>query len=332
MTALKTSITVILLVIKMARRIRTPFAENGDRTAIQDVPPADGTVNYETGYTPQYSLDIVSDPTARRVNRDRFNQLMHDITSNIQEWQNQLFPSYVPPTSNGNTALSYSRGMIVTFNNTARVSLVDNNTTQPDSSSWADAFPFPIGLGGTGALNASDARTNLGIQAASTVLAGLIRIATQQEANDGSVANAVITPQTLGVILENFSPGAVGGGNDSIFWENDQVVTRDYTITASQNAMTAGPVNIGKPETTITSISSDGTNITVTSSAHGLIAGDPVSISGTTNYNGDYTVGAVTNSGVFTITNALNVATETTGTVANNPVVTVPDGQDWVVV
>lgn len=317
----------------MARRIRTAFAENGDRTAIQDVPPADGTVNYDTGYTPQYSLDIVSDPTARRVNRDRFNQLMHDITSNVQEWQNQLFPAYVPPTSNGNVPLAYAQGMIVVFNGTSRISLVDNNTTQPDNNSnWADTFPLPVGVGGTGATDAANARTNLGIQAASTVLAGLIRIATQQEVDLGSVANAVVSPATLAERLSNFSPGAVGGGDDSIFWENDQVVTRSYTLTNAQNAMSAGTITIGKPETAITNIASDGTTITVTSAGHGLVADDPVNISGTTNYNGDYTVAAVTNANVFTITNALNVATETSGTSANNPVVTIPDNQEWTVV
>lgn len=38
--------------------------------------------------------------------------------------------------------------------------------------------------------------------------------------------------------------GATGGSTDQIFWENDQTVTTSYTITASKNAMTAGPVDI----------------------------------------------------------------------------------------
>ena len=38
--------------------------------------------------------------------------------------------------------------------------------------------------------------------------------------------------------------GATGGGNDKIFWENDQTVTSDYTITDGQNAMSAGPITI----------------------------------------------------------------------------------------
>ena len=35
-----------------------------------------------------------------------------------------------------------------------------------------------------------------------------------------------------------------GGGNDSVFFENDQEVTVDYTISTSKNAMSAGPIGI----------------------------------------------------------------------------------------
>lgn len=38
--------------------------------------------------------------------------------------------------------------------------------------------------------------------------------------------------------------GATGGGDDKIFWENDQVITADYTITAGKNAGTFGPITI----------------------------------------------------------------------------------------
>ena len=38
--------------------------------------------------------------------------------------------------------------------------------------------------------------------------------------------------------------GAAGGGVDQIFYENDITVTTDYTITASRNAMSAGPIVI----------------------------------------------------------------------------------------
>ena len=38
--------------------------------------------------------------------------------------------------------------------------------------------------------------------------------------------------------------GATGGGTDQVFWQNDQVVTTNYTITSSKNAGTFGPVTV----------------------------------------------------------------------------------------
>ena len=38
--------------------------------------------------------------------------------------------------------------------------------------------------------------------------------------------------------------GATGGGTDAVFYENDQTVTTNYTITTNKNAMTAGPIAI----------------------------------------------------------------------------------------
>lgn len=42
----------------------------------------------------------------------------------------------------------------------------------------------------------------------------------------------------------NVGGGATGGGSDAVFWENDKVVSSNYTVTAGKNAMTAGPVTI----------------------------------------------------------------------------------------
>jgi len=38
--------------------------------------------------------------------------------------------------------------------------------------------------------------------------------------------------------------GAVGGGSDKVFYENDITVTTNYTIGTNKNAMTAGPITI----------------------------------------------------------------------------------------
>lgn len=38
--------------------------------------------------------------------------------------------------------------------------------------------------------------------------------------------------------------GAQGGGSDKVFWENDVIVSEDYSITSGKNAGTFGPVTI----------------------------------------------------------------------------------------
>jgi len=44
-----------------------------------------------------------------------------------------------------------------------------------------------------------------------------------------------------GLVLDN---GAVGGTGNYVFWENDTVVSADYTITSGKNAGSFGPVTI----------------------------------------------------------------------------------------
>jgi len=40
--------------------------------------------------------------------------------------------------------------------------------------------------------------------------------------------------------------GAVGGGQDTVFFENSVNITQNYTITSGKNAMTAGPVTLSQ--------------------------------------------------------------------------------------
>lgn len=47
-----------------------------------------------------------------------------------------------------------------------------------------------------------------------------------------------------GAWVEVSGTGANGGGNNKIFWENDQTVTVSYTVTTGKNCGTFGPVTI----------------------------------------------------------------------------------------
>ena len=46
------------------------------------------------------------------------------------------------------------------------------------------------------------------------------------------------------VVGSGGSGGAVGGGSNRVFWENDSVVTQNYTITSGKNAGTFGPITL----------------------------------------------------------------------------------------
>ena len=38
--------------------------------------------------------------------------------------------------------------------------------------------------------------------------------------------------------------GAKGGGTNKVFWENEQTIDYNYTVTNNHNALTAGPVTV----------------------------------------------------------------------------------------
>ena len=61
---------------------------------------------------------------------------------------------------------------------------------------------------------------------------------------NGQVLTADSTA-AAGVKWATVAAGATGGGTDQVFYENEQTVTTNYTITSSRNAVSAGPISIG---------------------------------------------------------------------------------------
>jgi hypothetical protein len=121
--------------------------------------------------------------------------------------------------------------------------------------------------------------------------------------------------------------GATGGGTNQAFLENDQQITASYTIPATKNAMSTGPIAVTSFDGT-GAIS--GTTLTVTAVTSGslyigaVIEGVGITVGTTVTAfltgaggAGDYTVSASQTVGSTTIT--------------SNVTVTVSDGANWVV-
>jgi hypothetical protein len=63
-------------------------------------------------------------------------------------------------------------------------------------------------------------------------------------ATDAAVSGYALKSDGAGNLSWGLAGGALGGGTDQVFYENDQVITTNYTITSGKNAMTTGPVTI----------------------------------------------------------------------------------------
>ena len=70
-------------------------------------------------------------------------------------------------------------------------------------------------------------------------------------ATDASVSGYALKSNGAGTLSWGLAGGALGGGTDQVFYENDVVVTQNYTIGTNKNALTAGPVTINSGVTVV---------------------------------------------------------------------------------
>jgi hypothetical protein len=122
--------------------------------------------------------------------------------------------------------------------------------------------------------------------------------------------------------------GATGGGANQAFYENDQTITASYTIGATKNAMTTGPITIVPIEVT-GSIS--GTTLTVSAVTSGVIyigaviVGTGVTVGTSITAFGTGTGAA----GTYTVSAAQTVSSTT---ITSDVTVTVPTASNWTII
>jgi len=168
-------------------------------------------------------------------------------TDNLTEGTTNLYyaDSLVDSHLSGGTGVTYSSGSISigqdvgtsaavqfatvdTGQGANELYAMDQDVQTTDSVTFVDAT-----FTGTTAVELPEGTE---AQRPGTPAAGMIRFnsdATSFEGYDGSAWGEI-----------GGGGGATGGGSDQVFYENDQVVTTDYTITSDKNAMTTGPVTV----------------------------------------------------------------------------------------
>jgi microcystin-dependent protein len=123
---------------------KTPFANSGDVTAIPRTAQVDGSVSMEKGFPINYEEDPGTEPTAKDVPRDQFNELMNYITTAMQALQVFGYPEFIESADNDGSPYSYSINATVRYTGgwagvgaMNYYSLVDTNTANPtDSTKW----------------------------------------------------------------------------------------------------------------------------------------------------------------------------------------------------
>lgn len=111
-----------------------PFALDGDRVAIPDAAPGDGSVSYDIGFGIKYQQDPTT--TGLDIPRNQFNQLMFDITNALKILQGHGVPDFITSADNGGSPLPYDINSVVRYQNINYVSLINGNTDTPPTSNW----------------------------------------------------------------------------------------------------------------------------------------------------------------------------------------------------
>lgn len=206
----------------MGKYFRFPFASAGDTQVVPDEADPGNNVSYEEGYTANYEIDFELDPVnAKLVERTGQNTIFNQITQNLKDWQERLFPDFITAADNGGVPFEYSKGNIVIFGGVAKISLQDNNNDLPSEPTWADLFPLPVEFGGTGVDTVNDLALalNLGTAAAADTGTGSNDVPTitdadaryLQQGNDLSDLNSASTART------NLGLGSISTQNSSAF-------------------------------------------------------------------------------------------------------------------
>lgn len=202
----------------MTSLIKVPFASSGDKSAVPET-DASGGVNMTQGYGQAYSLDPATNPSAKRIERDKMNWLFNVITSAINEIQTLGVSPFISSDDNGGSPFLYNQGAVVSLEGIVYQSLEAENSTTPPGAKWAEiknaangltrANPFAdIKADGAGAIASALANLGLGEAAKRGVGTGVDQIPDMNRflySTSGSAAFVIRLPGGIVIQGDNFS-------------------------------------------------------------------------------------------------------------------------------
>jgi hypothetical protein len=140
------------------------------------------------------------------------------------------------------TALETARNIGgVSFDGTGNINLPGVNTSGNQDTSGNAATATKLATARTIAGVSFDGSANISLNN-NAITNGAGYLTSSSTLNSSNLSGAL--PAIDGSNLTGISAGATGGGSDEVFYENDQTVTTNYTITNGKNAMAAGPITI----------------------------------------------------------------------------------------
>lgn len=200
---------------------RNAFAVSGDRTTVGDT--TDDSVNYYDGYTSNYELDPESDPDGLYIDRGSMNQLFYDLTSNVQHYQQHMFPEWIEDSDGVGTPYSYDAGAIVAYYDTTGgtwgyyLSTADSNTGTPGTDS--DWVEFSFGTASN--LDAITANTD--------AWGGAATVSETGETVVGSTVSFTASSESGASVSLSYDNTDAG-----LYWNGDKLLTdADYSMSSS---------------------------------------------------------------------------------------------------
>lgn len=215
-----------------------PFGVSGDRVAVPALTQGDGTVSYQQGYGPDYSLDPNTNPDAINIERTKMNEVFYQATLALQYIEQHGVFDFISSAMNGGSPYTYVKGDRVRYNNGTTIeiyqSLINANTDLPTvATSWqlvtiisqANVQPSYASETAAGGFNLDGTITLIGINKASGAATAIslldsakilgLRYTVVDEKGDAATNNITITPAS----------GTIGGNANYVISVNDDSVT-----------------------------------------------------------------------------------------------------------